>query len=297
MSTEPAEGTVVCRYCRILIRPTGVSCPSCGAGLDVRGLVTRSGWVEQPPIPDMTRLQFGRSRVQIEGRQVPVADVHLAGEEWIYFSHHALLWTEPSVQLTSSSLAGSWNRLLSGMPLIMMEAHGQGHVALSDNHAGELIALPLDPGRQVWVREHRFLTASGTVTFGWLPTGIWYTTRNGDERETHYPLGMNGDVFTAPNAPGLVLLHAPGNVFLRDLAPGQPILVQPSALLYRDVSVSMHLHLEYPRFQPLSWRSWYEHRTVWLRLIGPGRVAVTSVFAHGTGERIVSSSSATQQRW
>jgi uncharacterized protein (AIM24 family) len=297
MSTGHPEGTTVCRYCRLVTDPTGPSCPSCGAALDIRDVVTRSGWIKQPPITDMARIQFGQSRVQIEGTQVPVADVHLAGQEWIYFSHHSLLWTDPTVRLTNTSLAGGWNRMLAGLPLVMLEARGPGHIALSDNSAGEVIALPLIPGQYVWVREHRFLTASGNVSYTWERTNIWYSTRNGDERETHYPLGMMGDIFVAQATPGLLLLHSPGNTFLRDLAPGQTILVQPSALLYRDATVSMHLHLEYPRFQRLSWRSWYDHRTVWLRLIGPGRVAVNSVFAHGTGEPITNHSPATVQRW
>ena len=53
------------------------TCPSCGAAIDVRTGTTDSGWQELPAIPDMARLQFGRSRVQIEGTYVPVADFHL----------------------------------------------------------------------------------------------------------------------------------------------------------------------------------------------------------------------------
>jgi uncharacterized protein (AIM24 family) len=49
------------------------------------------------------------------------------------------------------------------MPLVMAEARGPGHVALSDNQAGEVVALPLQHGQQIWVREHRFLTATGNT--------------------------------------------------------------------------------------------------------------------------------------
>ena len=292
------EGYVVCHYCRTPHPPAGPSCPSCGAALDLRTAVSRSGWLKQPPIRDLARIQIGRSRIQIEGTQVPVADVALDGEEWIYFSHHVLLWVEPGVRLSNTSLAGAWNRVLAGMPLVMLEARGPGHVALSDNHAGDLVALPLAPGQQVWTREHRFLTATGNVSYTWEPTGIWYTTGSGDDRETHYPLGQFGDRFTAHATPGLVLLHSPGNTFLRDLAPGETILVQPGALLYRDLSVGAHLHLEHPYGAAgMSWRSSFSQRTIWLRLIGPGRVAVTSVFGHTSSLRITGQSPATTQQW
>jgi uncharacterized protein (AIM24 family) len=301
MTTAPTAGDgtapLVCLYCRLPHVGAVANCPNCGAPLDVRTAVSRSGWVEQPPIRDMTRIQFGQSRVQVEGRQVPVADFALAAGDSVYFSHHTLLWTEHATQLGNSGLGGGWKRMMAGLPLIMMEAHGPGRLALSDNHAGELIALPLQHGQAMWVREHRFLAATGNVGYDYERTGVWYTTGSGDDRETHYPLGQYGDIFSARSGPGLLLLHAPGNVFLRDLQPGEPLLVQPGALVYRDVAVTAHLHLEYPRFQGVSWRSTYEHRMVWLRLVGPGRVAVQSVFGHQTGGRITSSSGASRQSW
>ena len=245
------DGQVVCQFCR-MTHPldAGPSCPTCGAPLDVRTAVSRSGWVEQPPIKDMARIQFGQSRVQVEGAYVPVADFSLAASDWIFFAHHSLLWTEPGVRLGNTSLKGGWNRVMSGLPLIMIEAHGPGRVALSGDRPGEVVALPLMPGRQIWTREHRFLTATGNISYTWEQTGVWYTTGSGDDRETHYPLGQYGDLFMAQQSPGLLLLHAPGNTFLRDLAPGESVLVQPGSLLYRDTSVTAHLHLEYPSGQP-----------------------------------------------
>lgn len=293
-----APSTYICRYCRLTSDPTALSCPNCGAPVDVREAVSTSGWVRQPPIADLARIQFGQSRLQIEGVRVPVADFALAADDAIYFSHHVLLWCEPATRLTSMSLSGGWNRMLAGMPLVMLEARGPGRLALSDNHAGDIVALPLPPGWQIWVREHRFLASTDGIRYTWEPSNIWYTTGSGDERETHYPLGVYGDRFIAADRPGLLLLHSPGNTFVRDLAAGETILVQPSALLYRDLSVTMHLHLEYPRVQGVRWWGSYEHRNVWLRLIGPGRVAVQSIFARPeTGQRLTNSSPASRASW
>jgi len=295
--TSAPSGQLTCQYCRMPTPEATSNCLRCGAPLDVRTAVTRSGWVEQPAVRDMARIQFGQSRVQIEGTQVPVADFALAPGDGIYFSHHVLLWIDPATRLASMGLSGGWNRMLAGLPLVMLQATGPGRIALSDNHAGDVIALPLQPGQTMWVREHRFLTATANVAYTWQNTDVWYVTGTGDDSETHYPLGQFGDLFSASAGPGLLLLHAPGNTFLRDLGPGETILVQPGALLYRDVSVTAHLHLEYPQFQRLSWRSNYDHRNTWLRLIGPGRVAVASVFGRQSGERIRNSSPATRQSW
>ena len=87
------------------------------------------------------------------------------------------------------------------------------------------------------------------------------------------------DRFQAPQYPGLLLLHASGNVFVRKLLPGQTILVKPTAFLFKDTSVRMQLHIERPAGTWRSWRSWGD-RYLWLRLHGPGRVAVQSAFKH-----------------
>jgi uncharacterized protein (AIM24 family) len=181
----------------------------------------------------------------------------------------------------------------------MVEARGPGHVALSENHAGEVVALPMQHGQQMWVREHRFLTATGNILYDWHPSGVWYTTGSGDDQETHYPMGQFGDVFRAQEGPGVLLLHSPGNTFIRDLQPGQSLLIQPSSLLYRDVSVRMTLHLEYPRNMGFAfWSNRWSYRSILARLTGPGRVAVQSIFSPPEDTEIITNHShATIHHW
>jgi uncharacterized protein (AIM24 family) len=293
-----ATATYVCRYCRQYSDPSGGSCVRCGAPIDVRAAVSDSGWQKQPPMADMARIQFGQSYCQVEGTGVPVAEFALSGQDYIYFSHHTFLWADPSAQLTNSRMAGGWTRVMAGLPLVMVEGRGPGHIALSDSHAGDIVTLPLENGQQIWVREHRFLCATGNIGYTWESSPVWFVTGSGDDRETHYPMGAYGDIFTAQSAPGLLLLHSPGNTFVRDLQPGETMLVQPSALLYRDVSVRMHLHLEYPHAQGMGWGRTYSYRSVWLRLIGPGRVAVQSIFERPESSYgITSHSHATSRSW
>jgi Uncharacterized conserved protein len=150
----------------------------------------------------MARLQLGQSHCQVAGTTVPAAEFTLAPEDWIYFSHHVLLWTEPQTRLTNMPMKGAWNRKMAGLPLIMVEARGPGHLALSDNHAGEIVALPMQHGQQIWVREHRFLAATGNIKYDWYPSDVWYETgQDSDDREMHYPMGRYGDVFGAQAAP------------------------------------------------------------------------------------------------
>ncbi|HEX4053317.1 MAG TPA: AIM24 family protein [Tepidisphaeraceae bacterium] len=279
MSTAP-QTSYRCPWCGHPSDASSASCPRCGAPVDVKMAVSKSGWDELPAIRDMARIQFGQSFCQIEGKYVPVADFKLAASDGVYFAHHLLLWKDEQVQISKMPLAGGWKRLLAGLPLIMTQTSGPGRIAFSKDAPGELIALPLEIGQSVDVREHVFLIATSQVAYDWFKSGIWFTTQNGKDTETHYPIGMFMDRFTAATAPGLLLLHGNGNVFVRNLQPGQQIVIKPTSLLYKDPTVSMNLHLEYPggmygAFHP--WGRW-SSRYVWLRLTGPGRVAVQSHF-------------------
>jgi uncharacterized protein (AIM24 family) len=293
------SASYTCRWCRMTTQ-TGelVSCPTCGAPVDVRDQVSRSGWYELPAIPDMARLQFGRSYCQIEGTYVPVADFNLSPEDGVYFTHHVLLWKDPAVTVAPTSLRGGWTRLFAGLPLIMTDARGPGHVAFSRDAPGELVPVPLQAGMTIDVREHIFMVATNQIRYDWFGTGVWFKTKDGDDTETHYPLGMYMDRFSAPSAPGLLLLHASGNAFVRELAHGESLLIKPTALLFKDSSVQMHLHFEHPAGTWRSWRSWGE-RYVWLRLVGPGRVAVHSAYdkLEDPGNNLTGSSPATRWQW
>jgi uncharacterized protein (AIM24 family) len=297
MPQEPLR-VYTCAWCGQASDGTALACTACGAQVDVRDVVSKSGWTELPGRKDMAKLQFGNSFCQVEGTYVPVADMNLAAGDRIYFAHHVLLWMDGQIKISAMSMKGAWKRMLAGMPLIMTQAEGPGHIAFSRDAPGELVALPLQPGQEVDVREHLFLVATESVTYEWIQSNIWFTTKSGDETETHYPLGMFLDRFKAPQAPGLLLLHAAGNVFVRQLAQGQTILVKPTALLFKDPTVRMQLHFERPANSLKSWRTWGE-RYLWLRLWGPGRIAVQSAFepVEDNGQTISSHSGATQHQW
>jgi uncharacterized protein (AIM24 family) len=290
--------TYTCPYCRIPSSGAEGTCPHCGAPIDVRERLSDSGWIEQPAIRDMARIRFGQSTCQISGKYAPVADMGLHEGDWVYFSHHVLLHTAPSVRLDAMKMAKGWNRVLAGMPLIMMTAQGPGHIAFSHDRPGETLAIPLMANQAVDVVEHKFLVATGNVGYQWEFAGVWYTTRNGDETERHHPLGQTMDRFTASGGPGLLLLHAPGNVFVRDLQPGEAILVQPGGLIWKDPSVRLSLHFEYPGGPFWFSSGRMEAKTAWLTVHGPGRVAVQSVFERPemVGP-VVDSSGASFQRW
>ncbi|HTX37952.1 MAG TPA: AIM24 family protein [Bryobacteraceae bacterium] len=287
-----------CNWCGAAVDFSQPSCPQCGAALKLPAALSESGWTQVPARKDMAKLQMGHSHCQIEGLYVPVADFNLAAGDSVYFTHHVLLWKEPQVNVTTMSLKGGWKRMFAGLPLIMTQAEGPGRIAFSKDDPGELIPVPLQAGQSLDVREHMLLAATSNVGYDWFQTGIWFETQQGNDTETHYPVGRYMDRFAASQTPGLVLLHAGGNVFVRTLKPRQTILVKPTALVFKDPTVQMQLHFEHPGALFSMWRPW-NNRYLWLRLSGPGRVAVQSVFERIEGEsrNMIRWSNATAVRW
>jgi len=297
-----------CPYCRMSSAGAGATCPNCGAPVDVTKRTTTSGWTELPAIPDMTRIQMGQSTAQIMGKLVPAADVRLAAGEGVYFAGHNLLWQEPAVQVTNMSLRRSWDRMRAGLPVVMMQATGPGTISFSHDAAGEMLALPIQAGAAVDVREHQFVAATLGVEYDWYDSGVWFSTsgdggatqaggagllkmglnmagmdvggrdeRRSNETEYHYPAGRHVDRFTAGEKPGVVFVQCGGNAFIRDLADGEQILVKPPALLFKDPSVGYQMHVEFPAAGMKLWRTW-GNRYLWLRLSGPGRVGLQSSY-------------------
>jgi uncharacterized protein (AIM24 family) len=273
----------------------------------------------------MAHIQAGQSSVQVEGSLSPIADWNLAAGDSVYFTHQMLQWVEPSVTLDNMPMSKPWTRHRAGLPLIMAQATGPGHVAFAHDALGEVIAIPLQAGAAVDVGEHRLLVATGNVGYDWYESDVWYSTsgsrsadmgagagllkmgldlagseRRDDRNETEwfYPVGRYLDRFTANDRPGLVMIGAGGNAYTRDLAEGETILVKPPALLFKDPTVAMQLHIEYPSAGMKFWRSW-GNRYLWLRLWGPGRVGLESAYVSQAdpGTTFNSMSNATQHAW
>jgi uncharacterized protein (AIM24 family) len=259
---------LACEWCTTQNATGAASCRSCGAPLDVKNLVSDSGWREAPRLRDMTRVHFGKSTCQVEGEIVPAFEVNLGEGESVYFEHHVLLWKESRVPTAVLPLTGVVKRLLAGMPLVITVASGPGRVAFSRDATGELVLMPLRPGTELDVREHSFVLASRSIDYS-------YVRIKGLRNILFGGQGMFMDRFVATDSPGLLVLHGYGNVFERRLAPGESILVEPGAFLYKDAGVTMQVEL-----QRLSTGLFGGMGMSLARMTGPGRLGIQSMYHH-----------------
>ena len=266
-SDAPIE-RLKCQWCESMNEKGATTCRTCGAPLDIKNLVSESGWREAPRLKDMTEFQFGQSTCQVEGDIVPVAELNLAPNDAVYFEHHVLLWKDHMTPLSTMPLQGGIKRVLAGMPFIISVAQGPGRVAFSRDATGELVVLPLHPGMELDVREHAFLLASHHINYSFIRIKGLRNILFGGQ-------GMFMDRFVTGAVPGMLILHGYGNVFERVLRPGESIMVEPGAFLYKDSSVTMDIE-----FQQLT-SGWFGGSTMNLaRMTGPGRVGIQSMYVH-----------------
>ena len=270
-SIPAANGAVEriqCQWCQGMNEKTALSCRTCGAPLDIRNLVSESGWREAPRIKDMTEIHFGNSTCQVEGEIVPVAEINLGQGDSIYFEHHVMLWKDPSVPMSVMQLPGGVKRALAGMPFLISIAGAPGRIAFSRDATGELVILPLHPGMELDVREHSFLLASHQIAYSYVRIKGLVNILFGGQ-------GMFMDRFVTTNAPGLVILHGYGNVFERVLRAGESILIEPGAFLYKDSSVTMNVET-----QKLTTGLFGGSALSLAKMTGPGRVGIQSMYVH-----------------
>jgi uncharacterized protein (AIM24 family) len=170
--------------------------------------------------------------VKVEGELVPVADIELGRQQTIYFEHHILLWKQPNVTLGFMGVRNAGKRFFAGLQIFISTAQGPGNVAFSRDAPGQIVALRLQPGQSVDVREHQFLFATSNVDYDFY----W---QQGLANVLFSRTGLFIDRFTSRQGEGLLLLHGYGNVFEKTLAPGDVLDVEPGAWLWKDANVRM----------------------------------------------------------
>jgi uncharacterized protein (AIM24 family) len=276
-----------CPQCGAPLRPDAQFCGNCGArvepsvaaGMPGAGMAYAGGahggygaGGANEPVPQQGEpqglLRSGDVAVRIEGELVPVVDVELGGRESVYFEHHVLLWKEPQVSIGLKPLRGAVKRLFAGLQIFVTQAAGPGNIAFSRDAPGQIVALQLQPGEEIHVREHQFLLATDGVAYDFFRVrGVANILFGGT--------GYFIDRFINQGGAGLLLLHGYGNAFTKTLAPGESIDVEPGAFLWKDAGVTMDTNVT-----NLSTGLFGGTSFTLNRFTGPGRLGIQSMTYH-----------------
>jgi uncharacterized protein (AIM24 family) len=211
---------------------------------------------------------FGGVTYHLEGELVPVLTVELSGSASVYFEHHILLWKHPAVSVGIKAMKGAMKRMMAGIQIFVTEASGQGQIAFSRDGPGHIVPIHLTRGRELHVREHQFLAATGNV-------GYRFERVKGAANILFGGTGFFIDTFTAADGDGILWLHGYGNVFEKTLGDGEQIDIEPGGWLYKDPGVKMETTM-----QRISAGLIAGMNLVMNRFTGPGKVGLQSMYLH-----------------
>ncbi|OZB58500.1 MAG: hypothetical protein B7X39_18925 [Lysobacterales bacterium 14-68-21] len=210
---------------------------------------------------------FGGVTYHIDGELVPVLTVDVS-QTAVYFEHHILLWKHPQVAIGLRNMRGSLKRMMAGMQIFVTEAQGPGMIAFSRDGAGHIVPIHLEKGRELYVREHQFLAATGSIDYS-------FERVKGFSNMLFGGSGFFIDKFHSHAGDGILWLHGYGNVFEKVLAPGESIDIEPGGWLYKDPSVRMETKVDRLTSGLLGGMN-----LVLNRFTGPGRVGIQSMYMH-----------------
>ena len=211
-------------------------------------------------------------RYRLEGELVPALHMALDGEVPVFFEHHVLLWKYPTMEIGLQPLRkGLARRVIAGMPLMVLRTESAGEIAFSRDAPGHVVALHLQAGEGIAVREHQFLAATENVDYDYSRVKGFANAMFGG--------GFFIDQFYAGSGEGVVWVHGYGNVFEKVLEPGESIDIEPGGWLYRDQSVSMEQEVYGFKTGFLSGSG----QLVFNRFTGPGRIGLQSSYYHPPG--------------
>jgi uncharacterized protein (AIM24 family) len=210
---------------------------------------------------------FAGVTYHIDGELVPVLTVDVSAVP-VYFEHHILLWKSPAVAIGVKPVAGAFKRMMAGMQIFVTEASGHGQIAFSRDGAGHILAIHMNQGDEIHVREHQFLAATANIDYDFERVkGVANILLGGT--------GFFIDRFHARHGSGILWLHGYGNVFEKVLEPHEQIDVEPGGWLYKDTHVRMETTSQRLSTGLLGGFSLFMNR-----FTGPGKLAVQSMYVH-----------------
>jgi len=217
---------------------------------------------EYMKVPNGSTLDSGKFSVTVTGELVPIVQVTLPEDDYIYFEHHTILAKDTTVGVSMMKLKGLTKRIFAGLPLLQIKASGPGEISLSHNGVGEVIALEIRD-HEIDVQQHHFLFATSGVTYGYTALR-GFKNIFGGAATTYFMDRFSGR--------GLLALHGFGNVVVRTLESGESVDIEPSAWLFKDSSVQMNT------FSTRLTAGLLGGTFLWMtRFTGPGRIAYESL--------------------
>ncbi len=174
-------------------------------------------------------------KYEIIGDTLPAVICYLNKGEKIITDSGAMAWMDPCMKMeTSGGGAGAvFGRMFSGETLFRNHytALADGKIAFASSFPGKILALDIQPGKEVIIQKSAFLASEENVS-----TSVFF-----NKKMSTGIFGGEGFILTKLSGQGTCFIEVDGSTVEYDLLPGQQIIIDTGYLALMDATCKMEI--------------------------------------------------------
>lgn len=174
-------------------------------------------------------------KYEIIGDTLPVVICHLNRGEKMITDSGAMSWMDPCIKMeTSGGGAGAvFGRMFSGETLFrnIYTASDDGLIAFASSFPGNILALDIEPGKEVIIQKSAFLASEEGVN-----TSVFF-----NKKASSGFFGGEGFILTKLSGRGKCFVEIDGSTVEYNLLPGQQMIIDTGYLALMDATCKMEI--------------------------------------------------------
>ncbi len=173
---------------------------------------------------------------EIKGTPLPVVEIALSAGESIKCQGGAMSWMSGNMQMQTSGggLGKIFSKAITGEALfnnIYTAVGGDGYIAFASSLPGQILAVPITPGRDIICQKSAYLASTTGVELN-----IFFQKKLGAGF-----FGGEGFVMQRLSGNGIAFIEIDGMAETKTLAPGERILLDTGILAMMDATCKMDI--------------------------------------------------------
>ena len=175
-------------------------------------------------------------RYEIKGTPMPVVEITLESGESVKCEGGSMSWMTPNLKMETSGggLGKMFSKVITGESLFQNKSPatgGPGLIAFASSVPGNIIAVEIEPGKEIICQKSSFLAATPGVD-----VSIFFQRKLGAGF-----FGGEGFIMQKISGTGIVFLELDGSVETKMLGAGEQIVLDTGYLAMMDATCSMDI--------------------------------------------------------
>lgn len=172
---------------------------------------------------------------EIKGGSFPVVICQMEDGEQMITEKGSMVWMSPNMEMKTSGggIGKMFGKAFSGESMFqnIYTARGKGMIAFGSSFPGKILALKIEPGKEIVVQKQAFLASE---------TGVDLAIHFNKKLGAGF-FGGEGFIMQRLSGNGMAFVEIDGELIKYDLAPGQKIVVDTGNVAGFESSVSIDI--------------------------------------------------------